>query len=67
MRVDRWAGTCKALKAKVRSLLLTSRSRRNTNRYWEGKDVRELRVMLLCLAASGQWHHDQRAVRSKRL
>lgn len=67
MRVDRWAGTCKALKAEVRSLLLTSRSRRTTNRCWEGKDLRELQVMLLSLAARGQWHYDQRAVRSKRL
>lgn len=27
----------------------------------------ELRVMPLSLAARGQWHHDQRVVRSKRL
>lgn len=31
MRMDRWAGTCKALKAKLRSLLSARRSRRTTN------------------------------------
>ena len=36
MRMGRWAGTCKALKARLRGLLLTLRNRRTTERCWEG-------------------------------